>query len=128
MFLPQAGRAWEVGKASPLLPPLFLNLKNTDSLRRESSQPPHSYNSSYSTMFHISFNKSSAQRYIGCDHHLESHRNSRKEGWGEEEKNWLHASIFFFLTSCLPLLYFNTRTSLAELSVISNFQVGEGTL
>ena len=29
-----------LGRLSPLLPPLFLNWKNTDSLRRESSQPP----------------------------------------------------------------------------------------
>ena len=47
---------------------------------------------------------------------------------GEKKRKTGCMQAYFFLTSCLPLLYLNTRTSLPELSVISNFQIGEGTL
>ena len=58
MFLPQAGRAWEVGKAFPPPSATFPELKKYRLTKKRVFSASHSYNSSYLTVFHISVDKS----------------------------------------------------------------------
>ena len=64
MFLPQAGRAWEVGKAFPSPSVTFPELKKYRLTKKRVFSASHSYNSSYSTMFHISVDKSSEVQWL----------------------------------------------------------------
>ena len=64
MFLPQAGRAWEVGKAFPPPSVTFPELKKYRLTKKRVFSASHSYNSSYSAMFHISVDKSSEVQWL----------------------------------------------------------------
>lgn len=126
MFLPQAGRAWEVGKAFPPPSATFPELKKIQTHQEESllSLPLLQF-IIFNYVPHFCWQK--LRGTMAATTILRAIETKGRRG-GEKKRKTGCMQAYFFLTSCLPLLYLNTRTSLPELSVISNFQIGEGTL
>ena len=97
-------------RLSPLLPSLFLNWKNTDSPRRESSQPPTL--TIHHTHLCSTFLLPKLRGTMAATTILRAIETKGRRG-GEKKRKTGCMQAYFFLTSCLPLVYLNTRTSLS---------------
>ena len=109
MFLPQAGRACEVGKAFPPPSATFPELKKYRLSKKRVFSASHSY-IILNYVPHFCWQK--LRGTMAATTILRAIETKGRRG-GEKKRKTGCMQAYFFLTSCLPLLYLNTRTSLS---------------